>query len=340
MRAMVLREFGGPLRLEEVPRPAIGPRDALLRVRACAADQFDVTIRAGKWPSAKLPLILGHEVSGEVAEVGAEVRNVRPGDRVCSTLYLTCGECRYCRIGRETLCLNFGGHLGAEVDGGYAEYLCVPAANLVHVSRGVSFEEASILANALGTPYHAIKERARVQPGQVVVVVGAGGGVGLHAVQIAQLFGARVIAADITREKREKAKELGAEEALDPREVPLDERVLKLTGGEGADAVIQLVGGETFGPSLRSLRPGGRLVIIGSHTGTEVPLPALLMLTKELEVLGSRNVTKTELAEVVRRVEAGRLKPIVTETYPLEELERALERVAKSAVIGRAVVRL
>ena len=340
MRAMVLKEFGGPLRLEEVPRPSIGPRDVLLRVRACAADQFDVTIRAGKWPSAKIPLILGHEVSGEVAEVGADVKHLRRGDRVCSTLYLTCGECRYCRIGRETLCLNFGGHLGAEVDGGYAEYLRVPAANLVPISKAISFEEGSILANALGTPYHAIKERARVQPGHVVVVVGAGGGVGLHAVQIAGLFGARVIAADITPQKREKAKALGAEVALDPREVPLDEKVLELTGGEGADAVIQLVGGDTFGPSLRSLRPGGRLVIIGSHTGFEVPLSALLVLGKELEILGSRNVTKTELAEVVRLVEAGRLKPIVTETYPLEDLERALDRVAKSAVVGRAVVRI
>jgi D-arabinose 1-dehydrogenase-like Zn-dependent alcohol dehydrogenase len=325
--------------MEERPLPQPGYGEALLRVRACAVDQFDLTIRDGKWPGANLPLVLGHEVAGEVEEIGPGVLNVAPGDRVASTLYLTCGACKFCRIGRETLCLNFGGHLGAEVDGGFAEYMTLSADMLVPIADSIPFEEASILANALGTPYHAVKVRAEVMPGETVVVVGAGGGVGIHAVQIVKLCGARVIGVDLPGEKLKRVEEMGAEAALSAQGDWAGE-VLQRTGGAGAEKVIQLVGGETYEPTLRCLAVGGRVVIIGSHTGFDFPLPALQVLTKEWEILGSRNTTKQELAEVADLVAQGMLKPIVSRVFPFEEVEEAHRLLRQGEITGRAVVRI
>ncbi len=339
MRALVLHEFGGPLRMEERPVPEPAHGEVLLRVRACAVDQFDLIIRDGNWPSANLPLILGHEVAGEVEAVGPGVENVSPGERVASTLYLTCGICKFCRTGRETLCLNFGGHLGAEVDGGFAEFMTLPANMLVPVAENISFEEASILANAVGTPYHAVKVRADVRPGETVVVVGAGGGVGVHAVQIARLCGARVFGVELPGEKLELVKEMGADAALSARGDWAAE-VLERTGGSGAEKVIQLVGGETYGPSLRCLAVGGRMVIIGSHTGFDLPVPAIDVITKELEILGSRNTTKQELAEVADLAARGLLRPIVSRTFSLEEVEEAHTLLREGKIPARAVVRI
>ena len=339
MRAHVLHEFGGPLRIEELPIPEPDHGEALVRVRACAVDQFDLTIRDGKWPGAKLPLILGHEVAGEVDRVGGGVESVSPGDRVASTLYLTCGRCRFCRSGRETLCLNFGGHLGAEADGGFAEYMTLPADMLVPIADSLSFEEASILANALGTPYHAVKVRAEVRPGETVVIVGAGGGVGVHAVQIARLCGAVVIGVDLPGEKVEAVREMGADAAL-PADSDWPAEVLERTNGEGADKIIQLVGGETYASSFRCLAVGGRMVIIGTHTGLEMSVSGIEIIVKEWEILGSRNTTRQELAEVADLAGRGVLKPIVSRTFDFEELEEAHRVLREGNIPGRAVVKI
>ncbi|MFQ5914874.1 MAG: alcohol dehydrogenase catalytic domain-containing protein [Nitrospinota bacterium] len=339
MRALVLHDFGGPLQMEERPLPQTRHGEALLRVRACAVDQFDLTIRDGKWPGAKLPLILGHEVAGEVEAVGPGVENVSPGERVAATLYLTCGACKFCRTGRETLCLHFRGHLGAEVDGGFAEYMALPADMLVRIADSIAFEEASILANAVGTPYHAVKVRAEVRPGETVVVVGAGGGVGVHAVQIARLCGARAFGVDLPGEKLDLVKEVGADAALSAEE-DWASHVLDRTGGAGAEKIIQLVGGETYGPSLRSLAVGGRMVIIGTHRGLTFPVPAVEVIAKELEILGSRNTTKQELAEVADLVARGKLRPVVSRVFSFDEVEEAHRLLRGGTIAGRAVVRI
>ncbi|HEY5902342.1 MAG TPA: alcohol dehydrogenase catalytic domain-containing protein, partial [Anaerolineales bacterium] len=193
MKALVVREFGGPLLLEELPIPQPGPQDVLLRVKACALDQFDLTIRDGRFAMAKtLPIILGHEIAGVVEAVGAEVSAFSPGDSVTSTLYLTCGKCRYCLTGRETICADFKGYVGIHTPGAYAEYTTIPEANLVKLPDSIPFAEGSVIANAIGTPYHALTKRARLQPGERVIITGAGGGVGVHAVQLARLMGAFV----------------------------------------------------------------------------------------------------------------------------------------------------
>jgi D-arabinose 1-dehydrogenase-like Zn-dependent alcohol dehydrogenase len=338
MRALIVREFGGPLTLEDVPIPQPKPDEALIRVKACAVDQFDLTIRDGKFPTAKTPIILGHEIAGVVESVGMNVDSVKPGDRVTSTLYLTCGRCRYCLTGRETICADFKGYVGIHTPGAYAEYTTIPAVNLVRLPDSISLPQGSVIANAIGTPYHALTKRAKLQPGERVIITGAGGGVGAHAIQLAKMMGAFVMAVDIGEEKLSLARDLGADVVFDASTGDFSETARQWTDDEGAEVVLELVGTKTFESSLKSLSRGGRVVIVGSHTGTELKASPQAMIANEWEILGSRNVTKRELAEVVSLVAAGRVKPIVTGTYPLEKAESLHQKLRKQEISGRVVL--
>jgi len=338
MKALVVKEFGGPLIVEDVPIPQPNADEVLIRVEACAVDQFDLTIRDGKFPTAKTPIILGHEIAGVVESVGANVDNFHPGDRVTSTLYLTCGRCRYCLTGRETICADFKGYVGIHTPGAYAEYTTIPALNLVKIPETISFPQGSVIANAIGTPYHALTKRARLQPGERIIVTGAGGGVGSHAIQLAKMMGAFVMAVDIGDEKLTLASELGADVVFDASLGDFSETAREWTNGEGVEVVLELVGTKTFDSSIKSLSRGGRMVIVGSHTGTELKASPQAMIANEWEILGSRNVTKRELAEVVNLVAAGKVKPIVTGTYPLEEAEALHQKLRKQEIIGRVVL--
>ena len=339
MRALIVKEFGGPLILEDVPVPQPAADEALIRVKACAVDQFDLTIREGKFAMAnKVPIILGHEIAGVVEAVGANVTSVVVGDRVTSTLYLTCGKCRYCLTGRETICADFKGYIGIHTPGAYAEYTTVPVVNLVKIPESISFPDGSVLANAIGTPFHALTKRARLQPGERIIVTGAGGGVGAHAVQLARMMGAFVMAVDIGDEKLSLARELGAEVVFDASKGDFSVVAREWTNDEGADVILELVGTATFDSAIKSLARGGRMVIIGSHTGTTLTTSPQAMIANEWEILGSRNVSKRELVEVVNLVAAGRIRPIVTGTYPLEDAEAIHQRLGAQEIIGRVVL--
>ncbi|HSE93373.1 MAG TPA: zinc-binding dehydrogenase [Methylomirabilota bacterium] len=342
---MVLHGLGQPLRLEDVPMPRIGPNDALLRVRATGVGLTVVIMTAVPGRVTSFPRIPGHEVAGEVVEVGGEVRNVRPGERVTCHFYLTCHACAYCRSGRETLCTAFRGNVGMACDGAYAEYMAVPAANLVRIPDGVTDVEAAVAADAICTPYHACREEARVGPGDRVLVVGAGGGVGIHMVQMARLCGGWVIGADVDEAKLAAAREHGADAAVDARGGDLAAHVLTATGGRGVDAVIDTVGSrETLEASVRSLAIAGRLVIIGHRPKPVFGVDATfgvdpgLMLNRMLEIHGSRYVTLAEIEQTLELLRQRRLRAVVTRTFPLEGAEEAHGLLRTNALVGRAAL--
>jgi D-arabinose 1-dehydrogenase-like Zn-dependent alcohol dehydrogenase len=342
---MLLHQLGGPVTFKEVDVPRIGPCDALVRVKAAGVGLTIVIMKSTPGLVTSYPRILGHEVAGEVVEVGTEVSNVKAGDRVVGHFYLTCKTCRFCRSGRETLCENWGGYVGMAIDGGYADYMSVPALNLCHLPEGIPFPEASIISDAIATPLHACRAEAKVGPGDDVLVVGAGGGVGIHAVQMARLCGGRVLAADVSQEKLETAKKLGADEIIDCKEKNLAQEAKRLTDGKGVDAVLDFVASsETLEASFESLGRAGRLVILGFRPPAVFNVQPifrvdpLAVLAKGLEIHGSRYISMAELIETMKVVKEGKIKPIVTQTFPLEEAERAHQMIQENRVTGRAAL--
>jgi propanol-preferring alcohol dehydrogenase len=284
-------------------------------------------------------------VAGEVVEIGAEVSTVAVGERVVCHFYLTCGACRFCRSGRETLCTAFRGFVGQATDGGYAEYMSVPARNVTPIPAGVSDVDAAIASDAIATPYHACREEARVGPGDTVLVVGAGGGVGIHGVQMAKLCGGWVIGVDITDDKLDAAKNAGADAVVDGRAGDLAVQVRALTDGRGVDAAIDFVASQpTLEASLGSLARAGRLVIIGSRPPAVFGVEATFrvdpgrMLYDMLEIHGSRYVTLTEIQQTLELLRLGRIRPVISRTFPLEGAEEAHELLRRNAVIGRAAL--
>jgi alcohol dehydrogenase, propanol-preferring len=342
---MVLPAFGAPLRLQTVPRPTIGPSDVLLRVRAAGVGLTVVIMTANPGRVTSFPRIPGHEVAGEVAEIGAEVTHVTVGERVVCHFYLTCGACRFCRSGRETLCTAFRGFVGQATDGGYAEYMAIPARNVTPIPPGVSDLDAAIASDAIATPYHACREEARIGPGDTVLIVGAGGGVGIHGVQMAKLCGGWVVGVDITDDKLDAAKDAGADAVVDGRAGDLGAQVRALTGGRGVDAAIDFVASqETLEGSVASLARAGRLVIIGSRPPSVFGVEATFrvdpgrMLYDMLEIHGSRYVTLTEIQQTLELLRLHRIRPVISRTFPLEGAEEAHELLRKNALIGRAAL--
>jgi propanol-preferring alcohol dehydrogenase len=342
---MVLEQFGAPLKLKDVPVPKISPNEALIRVRVCGAGLTVVIMIATPGRITAYPRIPGHEIAGEIVEAGSEVRTFKVGQRVTNHYYLTCGHCRYCRSGRETLCENFRGNVGSGCDGGYAEYVALPERNLVAIPDGVTDLEAAVAADAIATPYHACHAEAQVGPGDNVLVIGAGGGVGIHMLQMARLCGGRVLAAEIGEEKMALARELGADEVIDARRGELAKQVKALTGGRGVDAAIDMVGSsETLQAALASLAPAGRMVIIGSKPksvyGTD---PSFTVNPQEFmrqaqEIHGSRYVNNAEIARTLELVKLKRIKAVVKRTFPLEQAEQVHELLRKNAIAGRAAL--
>jgi D-arabinose 1-dehydrogenase-like Zn-dependent alcohol dehydrogenase len=345
MRAMVLHQLGGPVTFQEVEKPRVSPGHAVVRVRAAGVGLTIIIMKGTPGLVTGYPRILGHEIAGEIAEVGDGVTHVRAGDRVVCHFYLTCKVCKFCRSGRETLCENWAGYVGMACDGGYAEYMSVPAVNLCHLPEGIPFPEASIISDAIATPLHACRKEAKVGPGDNVLVIGAGGGVGIHAVQMAKLCGGRVLAADISKDKLERAKELGADEIIDTKETNLAQAAKRSTGGEGVDAVLDFVASaQTLEAGMESLATAGKLVILGYRPASVFGVAPvfrvdpLAVLAKGLEIHGSRYISMAELIDAVNLVKQGKIKPIVSKTFPLEEAETAHQMILANKITGRAAL--
>ncbi len=332
MKAAVLHQPSAPLIIEERDVPSPGPGEILLKVKACGVCHTDLHLAAGEWRLPKLPLILGHEAAGVVEAVGAGVSNFKKGDRAgVPWIYSTCGTCEFCTSDREPLCPSIV-VTGFMVDGGYAEYIKVPAAYAVAIPAGLSFVDAAPLYCAGLTPYRALKiSGARV--GDTVVVWGAGG-LGHYAVQIAKAMGARVIAVDIAPEKLDLARQLGADVVVDASQ-PKPERAIRDLGG--AHVVLNLAPtAQAITQCFEALRRAGTLVLVGMPPG-DFALPIQRSVAKGVRILTSAVGTRQDLREVLALAAAGKIKSVAS-TCRLEEINDIFDRMREGKVAGRSVV--
>ena len=339
MKAVIFSEHGGPevLRYADVPEPAIGARDVLVRVRACALNHLDLWVRRGL-PGRNIPLphIPGSDISGEVARIGAEVTNVRVGDRVLLAPGLSCGQCEACVSGRDSFCKDYV-LFGTSVPGGCAEFVRSPSVNVIPIPGNLTFEEAAAVPLVFQTAWHMLFNRARLRPAEEVLVIAAGSGVGSAAIQIAKAAGARVIATAGSEPKLAKAKALGADEAV-LHGGDFAREVKRLTGGRGVDVVFEHVGQATWDQSIFSLKPGGRLVTCGATTGFDAKININYLFVRQLSVLGSFMGFKSELFAALELFKRGLLKPVIDCVMPLERAAEAHKRLENREQFGKVVL--
>lgn len=340
MKAVVLAEFGGPDVLGEVTDVAIpkpGSSDILIEVHACAVCYLDSIVRAGIRPGIELPLILGHEIAGTVAEIGSEVVGFTVGDRVSSTYRAVCGHCHYCRAENSALCVNVQG-VGVDRNGGYAQYAALPASSVSRVPNGVSYDQATIAGCVLGAVYKGVVLKGRVHPGDNVLVTGSGGGAGMHAVQLAANSGAFVIASTTSASKIDAIRKAGADEVILGSEDEVVARVQELTAGRGVEVVLDCVGKATSRLSFRSLARGGRLVFIGELGVEPINVSVPRMLYRETEILGVASPSAGELTTVLDLIDQGKITPTIDRALPLADAARAHQMLADRSNVGRTVL--
>jgi NADPH:quinone reductase-like Zn-dependent oxidoreductase len=343
MKVAGFRECGGPEKIEilDVPEPSpssLGPTSVLVRVAAASLNHFDLLVLEG--PAAEnlpSPFWGGADVSGVVASGGAQVKSVSPGDRVVVNPSLYCGRCEHCLRGEESLCVDYG-ILGDRRPGGFAELVVVDERNVLPLPSDVSFERAAAAPLVFQTAWRALVSRAKLEAGEDVLVLGARGGVGVAAIAIAKLAGARVFAMTST-EKVEGVQRLGADFVLDRKKGDVWEELRRETKGRGVDVVVESVGAPTWPHSLRSLVKGGRLVTYGRTAGRLAETDVWLVFWHQLSILGSTMANRSEFERVMRLVFRGALKPVIDRVYPLEETRAAYERLAHGDQLGKIVVR-
>lgn len=330
MKAAVFHGDGNSLAIEEMPVPEPKTGEVLLRVAACGLCHTDLHyLDHGVSTFKTPPIILGHEAAGTVARLGPGVSGIPEGERVLAPSVWACGHCRFCRTGRENLCTDLvmpGNH----TDGAFAEFVAVPAKELVRLPPDLPFEHACVIADAVSTPYHAVKQRGRVRSGDSVAVVGCGG-VGLNVVQCAAASGATVIAIDLNDARLALARELGACRTINPKGIErVDKEVRKLTDG-GVDVAFEVVGNpKTIDLAFNLIRKGGRLVVVG-YSRDPMPLNVARLMFYELEVMGSLGCGAGLYPEIVAQVASGRirLEPIVSGTFPLERINEGLDHLRR-----------
>jgi len=338
MHAIRFHEHGGPevLRYEEVPDPQIGPGEALVRVRACALNHLDLHQRRGlQRVTIPLPHIPGSDVAGEV--VAAAGDGMEAGQRVMLQPGLSCGRCAACLSGRDNECPRYD-ILGYRSDGGYAELVKVPLQNLIPLPPSIGFIEAAAFPLTFVTAWHMLVTRARVQPGEDVLVLAAGSGVGQAAIQVAKLHGARVFATAGSSRKLDLARQLGAHEVINHHEQDFAGEIRRLTNRRGVDVVIEHVGEATWSASMRCLAAGGRLVTCGATTGPSAAIDLRFLFSRQLSVLGSYMGTKGELLAATRFFVGGSLKPVVDAAVPLAQAAEAHRRLEEGRQFGKIVL--
>ncbi len=342
MKAVVFREHGGPEKLTytDVPPPQAGPDEVLIRVKACALNHLDIWIRQGI-PAYQIPLphISGSDVAGIVEAVGERVDGIAVGTRVFVSPGLSCWRCEQCLAGRDNLCPAYS-ILGAKVDGGYAEFVAVPARNVLPIPGGLTFEQAAAFPLVSVTAWHMLFTLADVKPGETILVMGAGSGVGSMAIQMAKLVGATVITTVGSESKIVKAKELGADEVIQHSKEQVAARVKALTGGRGVDVVFEHIGPEVWEACLHAMAKGGRLVTCGATTGGEVKLDLRYLFSRQLTLKGSYMGTRAELLAAAALIGQGKLRPVIDRVYPLRDARAAQEQLLSRQVFGKIVLKV
>ena len=332
MRAARFYKVGKLLKIEKVPIPELGPEDILVHVKACGICGSDIHIvYEGVTPTAYSPITLGHEPSGVTASIGSEVKGWEVGERVTVNPFLTCGKCINCLSGNSQICLSRR-VVGIHAEGGLAEFLKVPAKNLIRLPKIVPFGQGAIIADAVATPFHAVTKRGALQVGENVAVFGCGG-LGIHGVQISRICGASlVIAIDAIDQTLERAKKVGADEVVNPRKENAVQKIKEMTGGMGVDLALEFIGHrETIEHAIACVRTGGRVVIVGLGPENIVLPPPTTFVRTELSLLGSYGSTNLEIQNVVDLLASGKLdlSGSITEIISLEEVNRGLEHLYK-----------
>jgi NADPH:quinone reductase-like Zn-dependent oxidoreductase len=342
MLAVRLAAHGGPeqLQLTEIPRPAPGPGQILVEMKAVSLNHLDIWVRRGipgvRYP---LPLIPGCDGAGIVAELGAGVDGPAVGTRVALQPGVSCGRCAACLGGEDNLCRDYG-ILGETCDGTNAEFVSVPAANVMRIADSLPFEAAAAVPLVFLTAWHMAVARAQIRPGETVLVHAGASGVGSAAIQIARLLQARVLTTVGNAAKAGRVRELGADEVILYRDTDFGAEVRKLTDKRGVDVILDHVGLDTWEANLRCLARGGRLVVCGATSGHEVPTNLRMLFFKNLSLLGSTMGSKAELLRALRLVEQGRLKPVVDRVLPIAEIATGHTLLESRVAVGKVVLTL
>src|SRR5262245_1055196 len=344
VKAIMFHKQGGSeiLPWEDCSLPQIGPNEVLLKVRAVSLNRT-LDIDAKTWGATwKIPLphILGADPAGEIVEIGSAVEGFHPGDRVVAGFIIGCGTCELCQQALPNACARRRLY-GVHTNGGYAEYASVAAANLVSIPGNLSFEEASAIMVIFPVAWHLLVDRSGLMPGESVLVMAAGGALGIAGIQIAKLAGAQVIAAAGADWKLELAKELGADITVNYRKTRLGDAVRELTDGKGVDIVFENIASEELWPeSIQSLANRGRLVTCGAHGGGKVQLDMNDFYRRHLSIISAAAAPKHQIETVYRLAGEGKLRVPIHRTFPLREARAAHDLVSSREIFGRVVLRL
>ena len=340
MKAAYFKEHGGSDKIiyGDYKDPAPDAGDVVVRVKACALNHVDMLLLDGRYPPPEgLPHVNGCEVTGVVESIGGAVKGLDRGQRVVIFPGFSCGTCEFCLRGERTVCLRYG-YLGAARDGGYAELVKAPAANIVTLPEAISFEAGAAVPLAMLTSWHALIAQAQLRPGQTVLVQAAGSGVGSAAIQIARLVGARVMTTVGSDDKIEFARALGAEHVVNYRKDDFVEEAKRWTAKRGVDVVVEHIGGATFERSSYALSRLGTLVSIGSHDTHWGRLDLRHVYSKNLRIVGTNLGSILELRTILDYMVAGRLAPVIDRTFPLGDARAAVQHVLDRKNKGKVLL--
>jgi NADPH:quinone reductase-like Zn-dependent oxidoreductase len=338
MKAIRFHQHGGPevLKYEDVPDPVLRKDQVLVKVKAIALNHLDLFVRNGI-PGVPLPQIPGSDIAGDIVECGEYITDLKPGTRVLLAPMTYCNHCEACMHGRQNFCREFG-VLGYRYPGGDCELFAAPRHNVFAVPPELTYDEAAATPLVFLTAWHMLVSRAAIQPGQTLLILGAGSGIGSAAIQIGKLFNCKVICTAGSEVKLDRGRELGADYTINHYKQKISEEVKKITAKQGVDVVFEHVGQATWGESMKSLKPGGVIVTCGATTGGEANFDIRTLFSRQLSFLGSFMGNMGDFHEVLKHVFAGRLKPIVDRSFPLREAAKAHEYLASSSMFGKVIL--